>query len=114
MQMRDHGRAAIELYEPQPPGQALAKEKVVAVVKHRVGEELSGLGLRLPVQANGQALLARLARRVLHHPAISALLELEAAERRGGGEAERDAAAGRRRGRRQPRAQDRVFSFWAL
>jgi len=63
---------------------------------------------------NRKALLANLARRILHRAAIAALLQLKAAERRGGGQPERDAAARRRWQRRQPRAQDRVFAFWLV
>src|SRR4051812_46942721 len=112
--MSDHRRAAVELHEPQPPGQALAEEKIVAVMEHRRREELAFGRLRLPVEADRQAFLARLARRVLHRAAIAALLQLEASERGRRGEAERDAAARARRQRRLPRAQYRVFSLRPL
>src|SRR6185503_10219787 len=105
MEMRDHDRAAVEPDEAQPPRQALAKEKIVAVVEHRLREELAAFGLRLPIQENRQALLAGLARRILHRAAIAALLQL--------GEAERRAAARCRRQRGQPGAQYGVFSFRA-
>src|SRR5882672_5521870 len=107
--MRDHRRAAIELHEAQPPRQALAKEQIVAVMEQRVGQKLTFLRLRLPVEAYRKALLAGLARRVLHRAAVAALLQLEAPERRRRGKPERDAAARRGRQRRQPRAQYRIF-----
>src|SRR6266850_8069573 len=112
--MCDHRRAAVELYESQPPRQALAEEKIVAVMEHRVGQELAFLRLRFPVEADRKALLAGLARRILHRAAVAALLQLEAPECRGGGESERDAAAPAGRQRRQPRPQDRVLALRAL
>src|SRR2546422_6993268 len=107
--MRDHRRAAIEFHETQPPRQALAEEKIVAVMEHRIGQELAFLRLRLPVEPDRKAFLAGLARRVLHRAAIAALLQLEAPERRGRGEPKRDAAARRGWQRRQARARDRVL-----
>src|SRR5690349_4383049 len=114
MQMCDHRWAAIEFHEPQPPRQALAEEKVVAVMKHRVRKEFAPRRLLLPVQAQRQALLACFARRILHRAAIAALLQLEAAERRGGGEAKRNTAARGRRQRRHPSAQHRVLALRSL
>jgi hypothetical protein len=60
---------------------------------------------------NRKALLASFSGRVLHRAAVAALLQLEAAESRGGGQPERDAAARGRRQRRQPRPQYRVFAL---
>src|SRR5260221_8404513 len=114
MHVRHDRRAAVELHEPKPPRQALAKEKIVAMVQDRVREKLTALRLRLPVEADREAVLARLARRVLHHAAVAALLELETPERGGGGEAKRDAAARGRWQRRQPRAQDWVLPLGSL
>jgi hypothetical protein len=111
VKVRHHGRAASEANQAQAPGQALAKEKIVAVMEHRGCEELALAGLALPRQLRGKAFLARLARRVLHRAAGDAFLQLEAPERSGRGETQRDAASRRRRQRRQPRAQDRIFSF---
>src|SRR5437773_9114606 len=103
--MRDHSRAAVELHEAQPPRQALAEEKIVAVMEDRIGQELAFRLLRFPIEADGKAVLTRFARRILHRAAVAALLQLEAPECRRRGEAERDAAARRGRQRRQPRAQ---------
>src|SRR5258707_13477760 len=105
MQMRYHRRAAVELHEPKPPWQALAKEKIVAMVQDRVGEKLTALRLGLPVEADREAVLARLARRGLHHAAVAALPELETAARGGGGAAERGATAGGPGPRRAPGVQ---------
>src|SRR5687768_10169357 len=112
--MRNQRRAAVELHQAEPPRQALAKKEIVAVVEHGLREELAACGLRLPIQADREALLTRLARRVLHHAAIATLLQLEAPEGRGGGEPERSTAACRRRQRRQPGAQDRVLTLRTL
>src|SRR5438067_8346517 len=112
--MGDHRRAAIELHEAQSPRQALAEEKIVAVMEHRVGQELAFLRLRFPVEVDRKALLAGLARWILDSAAVPALLQLEASECRRRGESERDAAARRRRQRRQPRAQDGVLALRAL
>src|SRR3979411_2851959 len=114
MQMGDDRGAAVELHQPEAPGQPLAKEKIVAVMEHRVREQLAFLRLRLPVEADGQALLARLARRILHRGAVAALLQLEAPGRRRGRETEREATARGGRQRRQPRAQYRVLAFRPL
>src|ERR1044071_6935610 len=97
MQMGDDGRTAGQLDQAEPPRQPLAEEKVVAVVQDGARKQFPLLRLRLPGPLNREALLARFSRRVLHRSASAALLQLEAAERRGGGEAERDAAARRRR-----------------
>src|SRR5260221_8334891 len=111
MQMVYHGGPALELHQPEARVQPLAKEKIVAVMEHRVREQLAFLRLRLPVEADGQALLAGLARRILHGAAVAALLQLEAPERGSRRKAERDTAACRGRQRRQPRTQDRVLAL---
>jgi hypothetical protein len=100
VKMGNDGGSAREAHEPEAPRQPLAKEKVVAVMKHRGREKLAFTGLRLPGEIDRKTFLARLARRVLHRAAIAAGLKLEAALRCGGGEAERDAAS---RGRRERR-----------
>jgi hypothetical protein len=80
------------------------------VVQDRVGDELARAVLGAPLQADREAPAAGFARRVLHMPAITAHLKREAAFRRGGSEAVRDPAPRRRRQRRQPGAQNGVFS----
>src|SRR4029077_523573 len=114
VQMSDHRRPAVELYEAEPPWQPLAEEKIVAMVQDRRGEELAARRLRFPVETDRQALLARLARRILPRAAVPALLQLEAPERRGGGKPQCDATPRRRRQRRQARAQHGVLALGAL
>src|SRR5689334_4596208 len=110
--MRHDRGSAGEPYQAQAPGQALAEKQIVAVVKNGLRKQFAFPILRLPRKAAGKAFLARLPRRVLHRPAIAALLQLEAAERGGCRKAERDPAARPGRQRRQAGPQNRIFSFW--
>src|SRR5258706_8810210 len=109
--MGHHRRPDVELDQAQAPRQPLAKEKIIAVVEDRASEELAAVGLLFPDDPCRQTVLTNLARRVLHRAAVAAFLQLEAPERRRGGEAERGAAARRRRQRRQPGAQYWVLTF---
>src|SRR3954464_10354410 len=112
MQMHDDRRAAREPGEAQAPRQPLAEEKVVAVVQDRGGQQLALAVLLCPGKAKRETLLAGFSRRVLHGSAVAALLQLEAAERRRGGEAERDPAprGGRQRGQTCP--EDGILFLW--
>jgi len=83
-------------------------------MEHRGREQLALGRLRFPVEPDREALLAGFARRILHRAAVAALLQLEAPERRRGGEAECDPAARGRRQRRHARAQDRVLALRSL
>src|SRR5258706_9326833 len=106
MQMYDDGGAAFQPDVTQAPGQALAEEKVVAVVKRGVGEEFAISALCFPDQCCRQAGMAGLARRGLHCAAVLALLQLEAAGGRPGGGPERATAARRPRQGRDAGAPD--------
>jgi hypothetical protein len=114
VQMRHDRRSAIELHQSKTPGKPLAEEEVVAMVKDGASEQLAAIRLLLPEDLGREAGLARFAGRILHGAAVLALLQLEAPHRRGGGEAERDPAARRRRQRRQPGAQYRILSLRTL
>src|SRR5712692_5254197 len=48
MKMGDHGRAAVEPRQAQPPGQALAKEQIIAVMQDGAGEDVGFARLLLP------------------------------------------------------------------
>eukprot|EP01136_Pigoraptor_vietnamica_P035479 Opistho-1_new@100762 len=107
----DHERGAgIQVHQAQPPGQPLAKEQVVAVVQRGAAEQRALAALLAPAQRRRQALVADLARRVLHRAAVFAGLQLEAAFGGGGREAERDAAACAGRQVHLPGAQHRVLA----
>jgi hypothetical protein len=48
--MGNHRRPAVKLYQPEPPRQALAKEKIVAVMQDRLRQQLTLRGLPSPHQ----------------------------------------------------------------
>jgi hypothetical protein len=100
----------VKLHQPQPPRQPLAKKQVVAVVQGRAGEQRAVAALFAPTQAHAGTAHASLARRVQHRRAVLALLKFKAPHRGRGREAQRDAAARRRRQVDLPRAQDRVLA----
>src|SRR5712692_204575 len=112
MKMGHHGRAAVEPRQSQPPRQPLAKEQIIAVMQDGVREEFSIPRLWFPLKLNRKAMLAGFPRRVLYRAAVAALLQLQAALRCGRRQAERDAAARRRRQRRQPCPEDGIFTSW--
>ena len=104
-----HGRAGLHAYGADAPGQAFAEIQVVAVMQ-RGAHQQPALGRDgLPGQVLGQAAHADLARRVLHGAAFGALLQLESTLGRGGGQAQRAAAADAGRARGLAAAGDRIF-----
>src|SRR5689334_22716706 len=101
MEVHHERGPARQLDQAQAPGQALAEEKIVAVMQDGRGEQLAFSVLNSPLEPDRKAVLASFARGILDRPAVATLLQLEAPERGGSREAERDAAARRRRKRRQ-------------
>ena len=110
VQVRHHGGAGVQPHHAEPPGQTLAKEKIIAVPQNGFRNQLAGAILIAPLQPLGQAAMAGLARRVLHRLAVFTDLQLKAPQRGGGREAQRYTAATARRLRGLAGFKNRVLA----
>src|SRR5690606_20337751 len=79
VQVNDHRWPGVELHDADPPRQALAKEQVVAVPKHRGRQQAARAAVPAPSKRIRQAAGAAFTRRILDSAAVFAGLQFEAA-----------------------------------
>ena len=111
VQMHHGRRPGIEPNQTQPPGDALPKEEIVAMVHPRFRHQFTCARLFAPDQRTGQAPVAGFARWILHRTARTADLQFEPAERGRRGQSQRGARPRPRRQQRLRRASDRILPF---
>ena len=91
--MHDDARPGVQPHHAEPPRQALAEKRIVAVPQHRFGDELAKTGLYAPFERVRETAMTHLPRRILNGAAFATARKLESPLRSSGGETQHYAAA---------------------